>query len=194
MCNENTVYIERKNTSFFYTKVNCTFFFSTLRWSVAVPLLILISNRAFLAEFGLWMTSLGIHFNAIWQFRMPSWCLPILWWILCWTIFRDFVAKKYGIPSNIPKGIRWHSKICSFWAKDDPKLAILIFVLLVCVAFMVDGGDNSAKPQAGGGAHEILHVAIPTQHFLIIWLALSREWGKVHPHHNHVRLHSFIPY
>ena len=21
----------------------------------------------------------------------------------------------------------------------------------------------------------------------------SREWGKFHPHHNHVKLHSFIP-
>lgn len=81
--------------------------FSTLRWSVAVPLLILISNRAFLAEFGLWMTSLGtIHFNAIWQFRMPSWCFPILWWILCWRFFRDFAAQKILASFfTIPQGL-----------------------------------------------------------------------------------------
>lgn len=92
--------------------------FSTLRWSVAVPLLILISNRAFLAEFGLWMTSLGIHFNAIWQFRMPSWCLPILWWILCWRFFRDFAAQKILASfSNVPQNVSYrHSKICSFLA------------------------------------------------------------------------------
>ena len=48
------------------------FFVRFAQWSVAVPLLILISNRAFLAEFGLWMTmirslpSLFLCFWSVW--------------------------------------------------------------------------------------------------------------------------------
>ena len=103
----------------------------TLRWSVAVPLLILISNRAFLAEFGLWMTLLGIHFNAMRQFRMPSCRDFVVNLVLKNTWF--FAANKIWHQNDIPKmGNEDIPRSVAFWLRMIRSLPSL-FLCFWCV-------------------------------------------------------------